>query len=639
MEMFKAFIFVFALLGFALVLAHAQDQTDFISLDCGLPRNESYSEPSTGLNYISDAPFIKTGVSKTIAPEYKAFTQEQVAYLRSFPEGIRNCYTINVTKETRYLIRATFFHGNYDGQNIAPKFDLHFGASLWDTVEFFNVSVNTIKEIIHVSLQDYVRVCLVNTGSGTPFISALELRPLLNNTYVIPSGSLALSMRVDMGRSIDDIRVYRYPFDVFDRLWLPFNNDNEWKKLTTSLDMSSGENYKLPSVVMKTASTPMNGSTRMDIYWDTSKKDLIGKEFYMYMHFAELQELKTNQSRAFNITFNGKLWYNSPVVPMSSQVTTISSLSSSISTDNGKYNYSLIKLENSTLPPLINALEIYSLVDFSQSETDQNEVAAIANIKLNYGVKRNWDGDPCVPVSYMWEGLNCSNDGFGLPKITSMNLSSSGLTGEITSYLSKLTMIVSLDLSNNSLTGSVPGFLSQLPNLKVLNLERNKLTGSVPVELIERSKNGLLSLSVGQNPNLCASLSCKKKKNSLLMPILASSGGVVILFIAVAFLVGLITNKRGSRNNQKDPFESKKRQFTHSELIKITNNFEKKLGEGGGGEVYRGSIDASTNVAVKIIRRPLAQGNNQLSQDEKMKKEKAEKEAYQLFQAEACIHH
>ncbi|KAL6275779.1 hypothetical protein ACE6H2_019380 [Prunus campanulata] len=56
----------------------------FISLDCGLPTNSNYSEPTTGIDYISDAAFISTGVSKSIAPH-----QKQAAYVRSFPGGSR----------------------------------------------------------------------------------------------------------------------------------------------------------------------------------------------------------------------------------------------------------------------------------------------------------------------------------------------------------------------------------------------------------------------------------------------------------------------------------------------------------------------------------------------------------------------
>ena len=171
----------------------------YISIDCGLPKSSgSYSEPNTGINYISDEPFVTTGVSKSITPEYQTGYQRQLAHLRAFPEGIRNCYKVNVTKGTSYLIRATFYYGNYDNQSYAPQFFIHLGANFWDTIMFF-FDLPITKEIIHVPLQDYVSVCLVNNGTGTPFISVLALRPLPNNSYVTQSGSLVLYSRVDLG--------------------------------------------------------------------------------------------------------------------------------------------------------------------------------------------------------------------------------------------------------------------------------------------------------------------------------------------------------------------------------------------------------------------------------------------------------
>ncbi|MCH91108.1 receptor-like protein kinase, partial [Trifolium medium] len=41
----------------------------------------------------------------------------------------------------------------------------------------------------------------------------------------------------------------------------------------------------------------------------------------------------------------------------------------------------------------------------------------------------------------MWEGLNCSIDGNNISRITSLDLSSSGLIGQIASSISKLTML------------------------------------------------------------------------------------------------------------------------------------------------------------------------------------------------------
>ena len=54
-------------------------------------------------------------------------------------------------------------------------------------------------------------------------------------------------------------------------------------------------------------------------------------------------------------------------------------------------------------------------------------VDAIMNIKSKYGVKKNWQGDPCAPKAYIWDGLNCSYDdhdqSHGSVRITSLQVS------------------------------------------------------------------------------------------------------------------------------------------------------------------------------------------------------------------------
>ena len=41
--------------------------------------------------------------------------------------------------------------------------------------------------------------------------------------------------------------------------------------------------------------------------------------------------------------------------------------------------------------------------------------------------------------------------------------------------------------------------------------------------------------------------------------------------------------------------------FTYSQIVDITNNFEKKIGKGGSGTVYHGSLSDNTQVAVKLL--------------------------------------
>ncbi|KAB1213080.1 hypothetical protein CJ030_MR5G019251 [Morella rubra] len=103
----------------------------FISIDCGLPENTSYQEETiSGINYISDTTVVDTGLSRCISPEIKDTKKQYVWHLRSFPEGIRNCYTINnITGGNKYLIGAVFLYVNYDGEDKLPEFDLHLGAN------------------------------------------------------------------------------------------------------------------------------------------------------------------------------------------------------------------------------------------------------------------------------------------------------------------------------------------------------------------------------------------------------------------------------------------------------------------------------------------------------------------------------
>lgn len=118
---------------------------------------------------------------------------------------------------------------------------------------------------------------------------------------------------------------------------------------------------------MSTAATPINESRTMDFSLDAPDTST---NFYFYMHFAELQQLEAEQYRAFNIALNGEPWYG-PLAPVYLNTTTIlnpTGLSGSLS-----YNFSIIKLENSTLPPIFNGFEAYSSVDFQQLETNEKD--------------------------------------------------------------------------------------------------------------------------------------------------------------------------------------------------------------------------------------------------------------------------
>ena len=203
------------------------------------------------------------------------------------------------------------------------------------------------------------------------------------------------------------------------------------------------DSYKVPSVVMSTASTPINVSAPLELEWPTQKAT---SEYCIYMYFAEVVKLKANHSRSFNITLNGEHWYG-PDTPKYLRTGMVHS--TSILEINQTYDFLLSKIENSTLPPIINALEIYSTIDLTQLGTDIQDgmfsstrqssalhfffffltyldayenviVDAVTNIKSTYALQRNWEGDPCLPRAYSWAGLSCSYDTIKTPRVTSL---------------------------------------------------------------------------------------------------------------------------------------------------------------------------------------------------------------------------
>ncbi|KAJ0614632.1 putative transferase [Helianthus annuus] len=195
--------FCILVLHVASIIYAQDDQSGFISLDCGSPKGSNYTQD--GINYISDDGFIEAGETYVLATQNPSHVYNT---LRSFPENKRNCYTLRPQKgkNNRYLIRATFLHGNYDSRNQNPQFDLYIGADHWVTIVISDPAKSVTHEIIHLTLSDYIYVCLVYTGYGYPFITSLELRLLDITMYKDQSpASLLLFLRYNYG-AYDTVR-------------------------------------------------------------------------------------------------------------------------------------------------------------------------------------------------------------------------------------------------------------------------------------------------------------------------------------------------------------------------------------------------------------------------------------------------
>ncbi|XP_076937131.1 putative LRR receptor-like serine/threonine-protein kinase At1g05700 [Bidens hawaiensis] len=299
---------------------------------------------------------------------------------------------------------------------------------------------------------------------------------------------------------------------------------------------------------MSTAVTPTISTDDIYLKFNTT----INEKYFFYLHFAEVEILKSNETREFNIYLDEDFWYG-PLSPSTNSITIESKLPR---TGFSSYTLKINKTLNSTLPPLVNAMEIYRVKQFQRHQTEDQDAAAIWNIKSTYGLKRNWQGDPCIPRESLWDGLGCNFNDLQAAKIISLNLSSSRLSGEIATALANLTMIESLDLSDNNLTGDVPEFLAQQDHLRILNLKGNNFTRPLPAELLAKSKKGSLFLSIEsiseEDKSSCLEGSCGKSKGTnVVIPVTTTTiGGVIMLLIALA-IVWIIKQRKTKGGQQR----------------------------------------------------------------------------------------
>lgn len=120
--------------------------------------------------------------------------------------------------------------------------------------------------------------------------------------------------------------------------------------------------------MLVTAATPATVSSPLTISWNLETPDDL---VYAYLHVTEIQSLKGNDSRVFNISAGQNVSYG-PVSPEKSEVYSLYN-TSPVKCEGGICNLQLIRNTNSTLPPILNAIEAFITVEFPQSETHAND--------------------------------------------------------------------------------------------------------------------------------------------------------------------------------------------------------------------------------------------------------------------------
>ncbi|XP_028803942.1 putative leucine-rich repeat receptor-like serine/threonine-protein kinase At2g19230 [Neltuma alba] len=380
----KSILALHVLISF-ITVADAANRTGFISIDCGAKRD--YVDELTGIWYQTDEGFIESGSNHEIPPIFNisnnlAYMRGQLKTFRSFPEGQRNCYTLRPIKQKqKYLIRAAFAYQNYDSKNEFPKFDLYLGVNYWATIELNENKTFGYNEIIIQEVTNgMVQVCLVDMGEGKPFINTLELRPLRNSLYSSPF-PLSLYTRRDCGPS-SSINYVRSKDDVYDRLWHTYIKNSQWNVLETDGQVKvENSNYELPSEILVTACQAPNNSNLLSESWSLD----VAEQFYLFLHFAEIQKLPSGQKRIINVTFN---YENSLYEELTLEYLKPVTLNSNITTSN--VIFTIRATDDSYAPPILNAFEIFKVFPQPNSPTDpQDDSSTNKYLKMEIPKRKN----------------------------------------------------------------------------------------------------------------------------------------------------------------------------------------------------------------------------------------------------------
>ncbi|KAF3454181.1 hypothetical protein FNV43_RR04628 [Rhamnella rubrinervis] len=381
-------------------------------------------------------------------------------------------------KGEKVLVRARFYYGNYDKKSFPPTFDLQFDGNHWTSVET-TADTTVFYEVIYVLKDDHTSICLAQTHPNQfPFISALEVRSIDAKMYTHVHSNYALFIKHTIAYGAS--KAIRYPDDPYDRYWTPEEEDNGYtavKNDATSIKVEVPE--KPPEAVLMNAVT--SSSTTEPLILAT-KIGISSVPIYLIMYFSEVTQLDSGQQRSFVFCVDNDI-ASDPIVPTYGSVFELY-LTNTTATPNT--TFSLIATTDSTLPPLINAMELFYVAEQTDG-TNSKDVEGLATLQSKFSVLKEWTGDPCLPSMFTWDWVNCSSD--HVPRVTALYLNGYGLSG------------------------SLPDF-SSLDALETMNLADNNLGGSIPTSL---SKNKELNLVISGNSDLCSSSSnlCEKTKTKI----------------------------------------------------------------------------------------------------------------------------
>ncbi|KAG4201418.1 hypothetical protein ERO13_A05G277766v2 [Gossypium hirsutum] len=241
-----------------------------------------------------------------------------------------------------------------------------------------------------------------------------------------------------------------YPDDLFDRYWEPYAENVSVIASNNTPSVSGFWNIP-PSKIFESALST-DQLEPLELRWPPLS--LPNSTYYIALYFADNRDSMLSSSRVLRVHIN--------------EVRYISNLE--VTSAGAAVFATRWPLEGQTKITLSSAANSNAIITLNAMKS------SLRNPPLD------WNGDPCLPLYYTWTGITCS-EGERI-RVVTLNLTSMGLSGSLSSSIANLTALTGIWLGNNSLSGTIPN-LSSLRLLEVLHLEDNQFNGDIPSSLGE----------------------------------------------------------------------------------------------------------------------------------------------------------
>ncbi|KAL9237933.1 hypothetical protein vseg_012424 [Gypsophila vaccaria] len=439
-----------------------------------------------GLKYVPDNGFISIGNATSVK---KNNTQilPILANLRIFPDKStrKSCYTFSVIKGGKYLVRTTYYYGDFDGANDPPIFDQIVDGTRWsvvDTADDYAKGLASYYELVVAAQSKTLSVCLARSeqtrDDSSPFISSIEVMSIEDSIYKVVDfqkyGLSTVARHMFGYTDADDLEAsfISYPDDEFHRWWQPFKDTNPTVKCQSYVTPSDFWNMP-PSKALSSAITTSRGKN-LQIQWPPMS--LPPSTYYVSLYFQDNRNPSPYSWRVFNVSLNGDTFYAKLNVTTSGVNVYASQWPLS-----GQTVITLTPEAGIPVGPMINAAEMLQLLPLG-GRTNARDAIAMEDLDRGFtNPPPDWNGDPCLPKQNSWTGVTCSNTK-DFVRVATLNLTGKGIAGSVSPSIGNLTGIIHLWLGNNKLTGPLPD-MSSMKLLETLHLENNQFEGVIPESL------------------------------------------------------------------------------------------------------------------------------------------------------------